>query len=53
MREWILPYAAVRASDDPDGMIMAFLQSTYVAAATLAGWDIASLSRRAAEPVSI
>jgi hypothetical protein len=53
MKEWILPYAAVRASDAPDGMIMAFLQSTYVAAATLAKWDIASLSRRAAEPVSI
>ena len=53
MREWILPYAAVRASADPDGMIMAFLESTYDAAAALAKWDIASLRRRAAEAVSI
>jgi hypothetical protein len=43
MREWILPYYAVRESDDPEGMIMEFLESTYTAAATLGGWDIEAL----------
>ncbi|MEP6732751.1 MAG: DUF5996 family protein [bacterium] len=43
MREWILPYEAVRASDDPDALVMAFLESTYETAARLAGWDVAAL----------
>jgi hypothetical protein len=43
MREWILPYEAVRASQDPDTMIMEFLQSTYDAAARLSGWDMDAL----------
>jgi Family of unknown function (DUF5996) len=37
--EFILPYAAVRAAPDPDGTLLAFFQSTYEAAATLAKWD--------------
>jgi hypothetical protein len=37
--EFILPYDSVQASADPDGDLMAFLQSTYAAAADLAGWD--------------
>ncbi len=37
--EFLLPYAAVIASDDPEGMLMAFLQSTYVAAAKTGDWD--------------
>ena len=40
MGEWILPYDAVRASDDPDAMVLEFLESTYDTAATLAGWDV-------------
>jgi hypothetical protein len=43
LREWILPYEAVRAASDPDAMIAEFLESTYEAAAGLAGWDVASL----------
>ena len=43
--EFFLPYADVRAATDPDGMLMDFLQSTYEAAATLAGWDRAALER--------
>jgi len=39
MREWVLPYEAVRTAPDPDSALMAFLQSTYAAAAGLAGWD--------------
>jgi hypothetical protein len=41
--EFILPYAAVRAANDPDALLLAFCQSTYEAAADLAGWDRAAL----------
>lgn len=39
MGEFILPYDVVRASEDPDSLVMAFLQATYAAAASLGGWD--------------
>jgi hypothetical protein len=45
LREFILPYDAVRQSEFPDGTLLEFLQSTYEAAADLAGWDRASLER--------
>ncbi|MBE7385258.1 MAG: hypothetical protein F6J95_028150 [Leptolyngbya sp. SIO1E4] len=41
--EFILPYDAVRGAEDPDQTLLAFLQSTYEAAATLADWDQAAL----------
>lgn len=41
--EFVLPYTAVRTADDPDAMLLAFAQSTYEAAAELAGWDRAAL----------
>lgn len=37
--EFVLPYEAVRTSDDPDATLTDFLQSTYEAAARVAGWD--------------
>jgi hypothetical protein len=37
--EFILPYDAVRAADDPDQALLDFLQSTYEAAANAAKWD--------------
>jgi len=37
--EFILPYDAVRLSADPEATLMAFLESTYDAAASLGGWD--------------
>jgi uncharacterized protein DUF5996 len=43
--EFILPYEAVRSSADPDAAIRRFVDSTYDAAATLAGWDRAQLER--------
>jgi hypothetical protein len=46
MREWILPYEAVRRAPDPDAALLAFAQSTYEAAAGLGGWDRALLERR-------
>ena len=41
--EFLLPYADVRTAADPDATLLAFLQSTYDAAAELAGWDRAAL----------
>jgi hypothetical protein len=41
--EFLLPYAAVREADDPDETLLAFLQSTYEAAADLGAWDRAAL----------
>ncbi|RAM53436.1 MAG: hypothetical protein C6Y22_00870 [Hapalosiphonaceae cyanobacterium JJU2] len=43
MQEFILPYEAVRQADDPDAVLLAFLQSTYDAAANLGNWDRAAL----------
>ncbi|MER7014982.1 DUF5996 family protein [Saccharopolyspora sp. NPDC000359] len=37
--EFVLPYATVRTSDDPEGTLLAFLQTTYEAAAEAGGWD--------------
>lgn len=45
MGEFFLPYDAVRSAPDPDATLMEFLQTTYVAAAELAGWDRESLER--------
>ncbi|MFL5070470.1 MAG: DUF5996 family protein [Xanthobacteraceae bacterium] len=44
--QFILPYAAVRQSPDPDALLLSFLQETYAAAADLAGWDRQALERR-------
>jgi hypothetical protein len=43
LREFILPYDAVRQSPSPDDTLLQFLQTTYVAAADLAKWDRGSL----------
>lgn len=45
MQEFILPYEAVRQTEEPDAALLAFLQSTYEAAANLANWDRAALER--------
>lgn len=41
--EFLLPYDAVRKSARPDDALLAFLQSTYDAAADLGKWDRAAL----------
>jgi Family of unknown function (DUF5996) len=41
--QFILPYDAVRTAPDPEGTLLAFLQSTYDAAADLGKWDRAAL----------
>jgi hypothetical protein len=48
--EFVLPYAAVRASDDPAADVLAFLESTYDAAADLAHWDRLHLERTDGTP---
>ncbi len=39
MGEFMLLYEVVQRSDDPEGVLMQFLQSTYEAAANTANWD--------------
>ena len=43
--EFVLPYDQVRTAADPDEVLMAFLQTTFDAAADLAAWDRAALER--------
>jgi hypothetical protein len=47
--EFILPYASLRRAEDPDGMLLDFLQSTYEAAANLAKWDRNALETGSAQ----
>lgn len=48
MREFVLPYEAVRTAADPAATLRAFLDSTYEAAAERGGWDRPALERRTA-----
>ncbi|MDQ8755855.1 DUF5996 family protein [Sphingosinicella sp. LHD-64] len=48
--EFILDYEAVRTAPDPDAALLAFLDSTYAAAADLAGWDRAALECATGHP---
>jgi hypothetical protein len=41
--EFILPYAAVQQTADPDGIVLDFLSKTYQAAADAGRWDRAQL----------
>ncbi len=43
--EFILPYDVVREAPSPDESLLAFLETTYVAAADLAKWDRDALER--------
>ena len=48
--EFILPYEAVRTAPDPEAALLAFLDSTYRAAADLGGWDRQALECEAGVP---
>jgi hypothetical protein len=48
--EFILPYEAVRTARDPGQALMAFLQSTYLAAAEKGKWNRAELECALGEP---
>lgn len=43
--EWILPYDVVQEAASPDAVLLAFLETTYDAAADLARWDRPALER--------
>jgi uncharacterized protein DUF5996 len=45
MKEFLLPYDAVRQSPSPESALMDFLQSTYEVGADLAKWDRKALER--------
>jgi hypothetical protein len=44
LKEFVLPYAEVRRSNDPARTVLEFAQSTYDAGSRLAGWDRAALA---------
>jgi hypothetical protein len=50
LREYLLPYDAVRSAADPDRALMDFLTSTYEEAASLGKWDRAALECAAGKP---
>jgi hypothetical protein len=45
MKEFVLPYEAVRTAKSPDEALLGFVQTTYAAAADLGRWDRAALER--------
>jgi hypothetical protein len=45
MREFLLPYDVVSSASSPDEVLLAFLQSSYEAAAICAKWDRNALER--------
>jgi hypothetical protein len=47
LAEFVLPYELVRTAADPEAALLAFLQSSYEAAADTARWDRAALERPA------
>jgi len=51
--EFILPYDAVRTAGAPDKALLAFLQSTFDAAAETGGWDRAALECEPGEPLVV
>ncbi|MGH8091868.1 MAG: DUF5996 family protein [Chthoniobacterales bacterium] len=50
LREFILPYEAVRRVPSPDDALLAFAQSTYDAASLLGKWDRAALEESKLKP---
>ena len=48
--EFLLPYSVVRTASDPDAALLAYLQTTYEAAAELGEWDRAALESTAPQP---
>lgn len=46
LREFILPYDAVRTAEKPDQILLDFAQSAYDAASRLAKWDRAALEEK-------
>jgi hypothetical protein len=49
LREFVLPYEAVRTASSPDKEVRTFLETTYVAAAELGHWNRRELERTVSE----
>ena len=49
--EFLLPYDVVRQSPDPEATLLAFLESTYTAAADLGHWDRSALECAMGQPL--
>jgi Family of unknown function (DUF5996) len=47
--EFVLPYASVSGAENPDDLLLSFLQSTYEAAAELGQWDRDNLEAKSAD----
>ena len=45
---FILPYEDIRQADEPEQVLLEFMQSTYEAGAHLAKWDRSALERTTA-----
>jgi hypothetical protein len=45
LSEFVLAYETVRTADDPEALLLSFLQTTYEAAADTGQWDRAALER--------
>ena len=45
LREFVLPYEAIRTAQRPDDLLLQFFQSTYEAGAGLGDWDRRALER--------
>ena len=45
LKEFILPYESIRIADEPGSVLLAFLQTTYEAAAESGGWNRDALER--------
>jgi hypothetical protein len=50
LKEFLLPYEAVRLAGDPDATVLSFAESAYLAGATRAGWDVDGLRYDRADP---
>ncbi|HEY2714101.1 MAG TPA: DUF5996 family protein [Chthoniobacterales bacterium] len=50
LREFVLPYDAVRSAASPDDLLLTFAQSVYDAASTLGKWDRARLEEAVLKP---
>jgi hypothetical protein len=50
LREFVLPYDAVRAAGSPDEMLLDFAQSVYDAASSLGKWDREALEEAKLKP---
>ena len=53
MREWILPHQAVVRAEDPDALVLEFLQATYDTASRLGSWSRDLVRASPQSPVSL